>query len=42
MDNLQTPIRPLQVEIDGMAKYRQARSVEDLAAFLLSEKWPHL
>jgi len=35
-----TPIRPLHVEIDGMSKYRQAYSVEDLAAFLLSEKWP--
>lgn len=44
MDNLHssTPIRPLHVEIDGAAKYRQAHSVEDLAAFLLSEKWPHL
>lgn len=44
MDNLQIPIpiRPLHIEIDGMAKYRQARSVEDLAAFLLSEQWPHL
>ncbi|GAA3069186.1 hypothetical protein GCM10010520_15990 [Rhizobium viscosum] len=44
MDNLQssTPIRPLHVEIDGVGKYRQARSVEDLAAFLLSEQWPHL
>jgi hypothetical protein len=44
MDNLQisTAIRPLHVEIDGAAKYRQAHSVEDLAAFLLSEKWPHL
>lgn len=44
MDNLQspTPIRPLYVEIDGIAKYRQAHSVEDLAAFLLSEQWPHL
>ncbi len=44
MDNLQasTPIRPLHVEIDGMSKYRQAHSVEDLASFLLSEKWPHV
>ncbi|TCR94788.1 DUF982 domain-containing protein [Rhizobium sp. BK418] len=44
MDDLQssTPIRPLHVEIDGMAKYRQASSVEDLAGFLLSERWPHL
>lgn len=44
MDNLQspTPIRPLHVEIDGTAKYRVAHSVEDLAAFLLSEQWPHL
>jgi hypothetical protein len=25
-----------------MAKYRQAHGVEDFAAFLLSEQWPHL
>ncbi|MBB3447065.1 MULTISPECIES: DUF982 domain-containing protein [unclassified Rhizobium] len=37
-----TPIRPLHAEIDGMSKCRQAYSVEDLAAFLLSEKCPHL
>lgn len=36
------PIPPLRVEIDGMSKYRHAHSVEDLAAFLFSEKWPHV
>lgn len=40
MNSLQnsTPIRPLHVETDGIARYRQAHSVEDLAAFLMGEK----
>jgi hypothetical protein len=33
-------IRPLHVEIDGISKYRQAYTADDLAGFLLSEQWP--
>ncbi|KQV81874.1 DUF982 domain-containing protein [Rhizobium sp. Root1220] len=36
----QVPILPLRVEIGGVGRYRSARSVEDLAAFLLGEYWP--
>lgn len=34
------PVRPLHVEIGGMGKYRQAYSVDDLAAMLLDTEWP--
>lgn len=33
--HIPVPVRPLHVEIDGTARYRQAYSVEDLAALLL-------
>ncbi len=33
------PISPLQVEINGIGKYRKAETVQDLARMLLSEKW---
>ncbi|KQV80016.1 DUF982 domain-containing protein [Rhizobium sp. Root1220] len=32
-------ISPMQVEIEGTGRYRQANTVEDLAAMLLSGKW---
>ncbi len=34
-------IKPLQVEIDGMGRYRKAETVDQLAAMLLSGKWHH-
>jgi len=34
-------IKPLQVEIDGMGRYRKADTVDQLAAMLLSSKWHH-
>jgi hypothetical protein len=42
MDNSQIkiPIRPLHVEIEGLARYRQAYSVDELAGLLLSVSWP--
>lgn len=36
MDGTRIPIAPLHVEIEGIARYRQAETVEDLAAMLLS------
>ncbi|MBX4860148.1 DUF982 domain-containing protein [Rhizobium ruizarguesonis] len=38
--HIPVPVRPLHVEIDGMGRYRQAYSVEDLAALLLGDGWP--
>jgi glycine/D-amino acid oxidase-like deaminating enzyme len=35
-----TPIAPLHVEIDGVGKYAEANTVEDLAALLTSLEWP--
>lgn len=32
-------IKPLQVEIDGMGRYRKAETVDQLAGMLLSSKW---
>lgn len=37
--DLKVPVRPLQVEIDGVGRYRQAFYVDDLAALLLGG-WP--
>lgn len=37
---IRVPIDPLHVEIDGIARYRQAFSVDDLAALLMSPSWP--
>jgi len=34
-------IKPIQVEIDGMGRYRKAETVEHLAGMLLSGKWHH-
>ncbi|ANL75703.1 hypothetical protein AMC83_PE00290 (plasmid) [Rhizobium phaseoli] len=34
------PIRPLHVEIEGLARYRQANTVDQLAGLLLSVSWP--
>jgi hypothetical protein len=39
MDGTRIPIAPLHVEIEGIARYRQAETVEDLAAMLLSSTW---
>jgi hypothetical protein len=33
---IKVPIRPLHVEIEGLARYRQAHTVDDLAGLLLS------
>ncbi len=38
--HVRVPIEALHVEIDGRNAYRQAHSVDDLVAYLLSEKWP--
>lgn len=40
LSDLKVPVRPLHVEIDGVGRYRQAFSVDDLAALLL-RGWPH-
>ncbi|MBA9034348.1 DUF982 domain-containing protein (plasmid) [Rhizobium leguminosarum] len=37
---IQIPIRPLHVEIEGLAWYRQAHTVDELAGLLLSVSWP--
>ncbi|EJB02152.1 Protein of unknown function (DUF982) [Rhizobium leguminosarum bv. trifolii WSM597] len=37
---IKVPIRPLHVEIEGLARYRQAHSVDELALLLLSVSWP--
>ncbi|MHC2485504.1 DUF982 domain-containing protein [Rhizobium leguminosarum] len=37
---IQVPIRPLHVEIEGLARYRQAHTVDELAGLLLSVSWP--
>jgi len=37
---IQIPIRPLHVEIEGLARYRQAHTVDQLAGLLLSVSWP--
>lgn len=39
--NLPVFINPMQVEIDGMGRYRKAETVQDLAGMLLSEQWHH-
>ncbi|MBX5183435.1 DUF982 domain-containing protein [Rhizobium sp. NZLR5] len=39
---IQVPIRPLHVEIEGVARYRQAHTVDDLARLLLSTSWPSM
>ncbi len=38
--HVQVPIRPLLVEIEGLARYRQAFTVDELAGLLLSVSWP--
>ncbi len=38
--HVQVPIRPLHVEIEGLARYRQAYTVDQLAGLLLSVSWP--
>lgn len=37
---VQIPIRPLHVEIEGLARYRQAHTVDQLAGLLLGVSWP--
>lgn len=37
---IKVPIRPLHVEIEGAARYRQAHTIDDLAALLMSTSWP--
>ena len=37
---IKVPIRPLHVEIEGLARYRQAHTVDQLAGLLLSVGWP--
>jgi hypothetical protein len=39
MDGAHIPIDPLHVEIGGTARYRQARTVADLAGMLTSSTW---
>ncbi|MDP9813362.1 hypothetical protein J2W42_006235 [Rhizobium tibeticum] len=34
-------IKPMQVEIDGIGRYRKAETVQQLAGMLLSGKWHH-
>jgi hypothetical protein len=41
MDGMhRTPIIPFDVEIDGVGKYAQATSVEELTALLTCLEWP--
>jgi hypothetical protein len=40
MDGTRIPIAPLHVEIDGVARYQQAETVEHLAGLLMSSGWP--
>jgi hypothetical protein len=34
------PTTPLQVEIDGVGRYRQVETVKHLSGLLLSSSWP--
>jgi len=38
---IKVPVRPFHVEFDGVGRYRQAFTVDDLAAMLLGGSWPH-
>jgi hypothetical protein len=34
------PVKPLEVEIDGVGKYAQVSTVQDMIGFLTSLEWP--